>query len=247
MARRKRVAIGHVGADWYTYTTPETLQKLQVMTGAAALPADLMPLVIRAPGQTHNAGAIRPGFYSGTDVFVIEISSVKRLQLRGWHLQQWCVKLALEGKLDDASAELAKTAVASNQSRDEVKRDLVAIAEALGKPVVFVPHLTIPRDDGTPFPERRMLREVIAEVCDATPSATLWDPTPLVLGAGVRTAMLDASHYTKEFDREIGEALVECVERVCRGKIELSVELSSGAIDTARPADYVIDTERTYH
>jgi hypothetical protein len=201
-----RITVGHRGgAEWFVHSTREVLQKIEIMNGRMDLPETIEPLLVHNPLK-FDRSAIRPDFYAGTDVFVVEVSSIKNLRANGWHLQQWCVRDILSGsrQVSEATHAIVDGARQHVQSAQELRADIQAIVAALHPtPVAFVPHLTIPRDDGSPFPERTLIRDVLL-----SSSVTTIDPTPWVLGAGYDLAMVDSGHYRPSFEIEVGSRLV---------------------------------------
>jgi hypothetical protein len=89
LAERGVVELGNAGVYGFTHYTKETLQQLRAMHGELTLPAELGPYV------THNQLAARAdgtlataeNRLEETDLLVVEISSLKEIEFRGFYLQ----------------------------------------------------------------------------------------------------------------------------------------------------------------
>jgi uncharacterized protein YqcC (DUF446 family) len=212
MKRRGRVAVRHEGAEWYTHSTYDALQKVDIMNGEKDVPPAIPPLIIHGVEKFHP-DVIKPGFYDGTDVFVVEIASIKDYAVDDWHLQQWCVRDVLKNpEAFPESAEIAGRAELAVQSKDDLKAGMLAIVEKLGRPVIFVPHVNVIRDDGTPIPERARIHQAMTEVC-ADGAAKMFDPTPHVYEKGYEEAMSDSGHYRGPYELEMGHKILEFVHQ----------------------------------
>ena len=207
--KRGAVEVDHTDAEWYTHSTADALQKIDVVRNIRIPPAHIMPFISNEPKDLRPEKH-RPDFYSKTDVFVIELASVKRFVHEGWVLQQWCHKRAAAGEMGPEAAATAAAAEFSIMSESEIAAEMAALCEVLKKPILFVNHVCIVKDSGRGFPEREKLRSVIAEFCASDPRAMAFDPTPIVNAYGVGAAMIDSGHYQPVFEENVlGGRLVE--------------------------------------
>jgi hypothetical protein len=207
MKRRGHIVTGHDKAEWYTHSTQDVLQKYEIMNGDRKPSEEVLPLLVHGMEKYHPE-ASKPEFYGGTDVFVVEVASIKIYEAGGWYLQQWCVRDALKGdvKVPEAVA-LAEDAQLTVQKHEDLVADLMAIVEKLDAPVVFVPHVNVIGANGAPIAERALIRAAIMEVCERT-DAKMFDPTPHVYEIGYETAMIDSGHYRPEYELVMGQKLV---------------------------------------
>ncbi len=210
MKRRDHIAVGHEKAEWYTHSTHDVLQKLDVMNGTVEVTPAILPLLVHGIEKYH-ADVARPNFYEGTDVFVVEIASIKIYTAEGWYLQQWCVRDALTDTADNVeAAAIAGRAEMHVQTRDDLVTGMTDIAKKLQRPVIFVPHVNVVKDDGSHIPERALIRDAMQTVAERG-VAQMFDPTPYVYEAGYDTAMVDSGHYRPDFELVIGRKLVDFV------------------------------------
>lgn len=103
LAERGVVELGNAGVYGFTHYTKETLQQLRAMHGELALPAELGPYV------THNQLAARSdgtlvtaeNRLEETDLLVVEISSLKEIEFRGFYLQINRLRSRLVGEREE--------------------------------------------------------------------------------------------------------------------------------------------------
>lgn len=228
---RGRIRTDHQGAEWYTHSTRDALQKLKIVRGQLQIPDELVPLIAETHEQKWNPGAHRPDFYGATDVFVIEICSRKIASYEGIYFQQWPARMVMtDPDQHGVLASYVEKAKHRLQSEGEIMDDLDRLCTRLAKPVVFVSHVNVKMTDGRPFPDRRLLRDLLEAFSAADSRATFFDPTPVVLEFGEEGAMLDSGHYREEFYSVLAKKLLAAVEAAAEGgKDRLPEQAGAGA------------------
>jgi hypothetical protein len=188
------------------------------------------------PASTNTATRYR---FARTDAFIVEISSIRLLRFKAMFLQMnrtreilvtsprleqnWWAPLLRKGNNDAAAyhdakdgttpsvhAEIATGAACSEQSRNSVRDDILAINALLPAPVLFVSHFNITAS-GDSVRQRQVIADAMQQAADRHDIAW-FDPTALVREAGVETAILDPSHYQDTFIPRIGEALLDRIK-----------------------------------
>lgn len=197
---RDRIRTDHEGAEWYTHSTRDALQKLKIVRCQVDLPPEVVPLVVESHEQKWHPGKHHPNFYGLADVFVVEICSRKVATNEGIYYQQWPTQMVLrEPERHPALVAYVEGATHRIQSRGELLGDLKLICDRLGRPVLFVPHLNVKMSNGQPFSERTIIRDVLEEFCRSDARASLFDPTAIVAEYGEAQALVDSGHYREEF------------------------------------------------
>ncbi len=209
-----KINVAHGGAEWYTHTTREALQKLKIVQRKVTVPDELVPLVVETNDKKWHPEAHSPDFYDKTDVFVVEICSRKIFSGSEFYFQQWCVQKVLHEQ-DTPQALLQKVNDADKrvQSQAEVLKDMKLLCDRLGKPVIFVSHINVPMANGKPFVERNAIRDILQSFCASDPRAVFFDPTPTVQQHGVADALIDSGHYKPDFNKVIGAELFDLIQR----------------------------------
>jgi hypothetical protein len=89
LAKRGVVEVCNDGVYGFTHYTKETLQQLRVMHGELAIPAELQRYVThhKLPADADGNLATAENRLDETDLLVVEISSLKEIEFRGFHLQ----------------------------------------------------------------------------------------------------------------------------------------------------------------
>lgn len=89
LARRGVVELANTGVYGFTHYTKETLQQLRVMHGELAIPFELKPYIThkKIPAGADDNLATPENHLTETDLLVVEISSLKEIEFRGFYLQ----------------------------------------------------------------------------------------------------------------------------------------------------------------
>jgi len=211
------VNVGHKGAEWYTHTTSDVLQKIDIVLNKREAPDALAPLLVHAPGLL-NRKLHRPDFYQGADVFIVELSSLRLFPYQDWFVQQVCYKRAKAQELGEAAFNIAKSIQRTQMTNEVFLAEMDEICTRLAKPVLFVNHLCVSKDDGQPFLERERIRNLVAQFCANDARCAAFDPTEVVNEVGVAEAMTDPHHYAPFFERKIvGERLLKAARALVNG------------------------------
>lgn len=226
----------------FVHNAPEILQQFRIVTGDMPLSSRLRPY-LNIPGhwqppETAPLEAFHAHF-ADTDLFVVEISSIRLLKFKSLFLQihrtrellapdeaqsGWWKRLLrsgenriaeiLPGLTEPVQREVASGLVSVEQTVEQVERDALRILAFLKKPVLFV---TLFNCDykGQPIPQRSAIAEALARL-PASPRMAIFDPTSAVLEAGLPAAVKDLGHYTEAFEHQIARLLMHKVSALLR-------------------------------
>lgn len=234
----------HRDAAWYTHSTRDALQKLDIVCGRRVLDDREIDLVVHGRDKWQPA-AHRPDFFAAADCFVVEISSLKTVEYGGLEIQQWCLRDLVQGlgaSLADLMAllalpparrpasgiaamppglvqDIAAKARAGKQSASDCIADLGRLQARLGKPAVYVPHLNVRTEAGRMLPDRLRLVRALRQFC-ARRGQAFFDPAPLIAAAGQAAALQDIDHYRPEFEIAVGEALYASIGRCLPASVD---------------------------
>lgn len=208
---RGLIEVGHEGVDWLTHSSRDVLQKLAIVSGQRTLEEQHVPLLISEVKKFHPE-VHRKDFYWDTDVFVVEICSIKLIQLGELYLQQWCVRAALEEEASSSTRQLAERAHTTLMTENDIHQDLKQIHAQLQRPVLFVLHNLLKKPDGTVPKERLIIRRAFKAAADEIPGFTSFDPTESILEYGEANAMKDRAHYNPAFDEYLGTKMAGACE-----------------------------------
>lgn len=199
----------HTGIEWYTHSTLEALQKADIVECLRPVPDEIIPLLIDTK-EKHNEEFHTSNKFDDTDVIVLEISTLKKIEFEGWYLQQWRVANLKSGQATDAPEEavrIARAAVITEVLADEFLEHLEAFRLRLGKPLLIVPHLTCPFFPEAVLRPRLKIRRLIEKFCEQHEGAVMYDPTPTIVAHGEEVALVDSGHYQPPFNKVIGAEL----------------------------------------
>jgi len=220
----------------FVHYTSEVIQQFELITGARPVPPRLRPFLNipdhwRAP--EHRDVASFHEQFRATDVFVVEVSSIRKLLFKAFYLQinrtrellvsdddtqkNWWTPLVRHGenrsaeyKLSTASdlqKEIVLNLQVKDQTFDDILFDMKRIKRFLRKPVLFVSHFNTDYQ-GKSVPQRKLIVDAIEAVA-VEAGCHAFDPTPDVLDAGLESSIKDLGHYKPEFEARIAERLEE--------------------------------------
>lgn len=172
--------------------------------------------------------------FAATDLFIVEISSIRLLQFKSLFLQihrtreilapgkeqePWWRKLTRSGEndhsqilphlTDPVQIEIASALTSVEQTVQEVRREATRIKAFLGKPVLFVTTFNCDYKR-EPIPQRTVIAEALLPFA-TQPGSAVFDPTQAVLDRGLPSAVRDLGHYTEAFEAEIADSILESV------------------------------------
>lgn len=206
----KNLSVAHGETEWFTHSSKDVIQKIIILNRLLELDDSIINLVVNNISQ-YNESYHKPGFFDDVDLFVIEISSLQSNFYKGFELQQWCVRNYIKNPeaFTNTSSGMNLDIVTRTLNEFEVSMDLRTIYQLLGrKPILFVSHNLLPMPNGKPHPSRVKILETLTAFSENFDNVSVFDPTPLILDYGIDFAMKDSTHYSKEFEPIIGEAIV---------------------------------------
>lgn len=206
----------HQGIEWYTHSPGEAAQKADIVRCALEVPEDILPLLIDTK-KKYNSDAHHADKFSTTEVVVLELAAIKRINYGSWHIQQWRHRGVLnksDVEVSRRTFEIAEQCTVVELSEDEYLSDIENFKSKLDKPLVLVPHLTC-----STFPEpvlrpRLKIRHVIERFCKQHNDAIMYDPTETVVEHGEEIALVDSGHYQPQFNKVIGSELGQACRKL---------------------------------
>jgi hypothetical protein len=249
LAADGRVKLNQGNIFGFVHCAAEVLQQLRLISGETPVPNRLRPYLNigehwRTPTPATADALARQ--FEATDVFVVEVSSIRHLRFKAFLLQinrtrellagdpsvvrNWWTPLLKTGQnnhdaipangLTITARELMEQVTLVEQPATAIRRDIEAIARRLGKPVLFVSHFNVDMA-GAPIAQRTTIVEAFDAAGFATPCAVL-DPTCAVLTRGINRALADGAHYQPDFERELADIFSAQIAALC-GKPQLQL------------------------
>lgn len=209
----------------YIHNPLETIQAIRLLRGEIKAPLELAPLINIVAPQRLGARDRFARLVNNSDVILIEISSVRIVEFRGWQLQINRLREFLRpfglgprdlGKLFDPECDRAQFLREHMPEASPLAKELVENAkfyeldgeallnalrelrEVVGAPVVFVGIVT-KKFDGTAIEQRTNIQLALQLVARSRSDTFAIDPTGVVEQHGIESSMLDLGHYREEF------------------------------------------------
>jgi hypothetical protein len=219
----------------FVHNTQEITQQFGIVTGHLQPPSRLRPFLNVPPSWATPEVMPLNQFhvdFAETDLFIVEISSIRLLQFKSLFLQihrtreilaptmnqqAWWNNLTRRGENDNSlilphltdpvQIEIASALTSVEQTVLTVQREAEQIRGFLRKPVLFV---SIFNSDykRQPIPQRTVITKALGALAVNIQSA-VFDPTTAVLDRGLPHAVLDLGHYTPTFEAEIADRLMD--------------------------------------
>jgi hypothetical protein len=234
LARTGEIRMTQRNIFGFTHYAKEILQQFELVCGARQAPSRLQPYLNIPPAWKAPPAADFSQFnamFADTDLFVIEISSIRELMFKALFLQinrvnelvvgddkqkqEWWKNLLRRGRnsLDLYPIELAGPVEAevvqllkfSEQTSRQLEADVEKIVRRAAKPILFVSHFDL-NYQLKPVPQRTIIAEVLQKF-DRGGTTALFNPTETVADAGLEKAIIDLGHYKPEFEPVIAERL----------------------------------------
>ncbi|WP_279356258.1 tetratricopeptide repeat protein [Methylobacterium indicum] len=224
----------------YVHTAREVLQLLDIRDGLE-LPDGLVPYLAGSralpfPARDLRAAASAPGAYLveisslKTVVlgeWVLQLNYFAERFRTAPEVLRTFLAAALPEQRDGRAAELARLpayhalapfdrhvlaeAFILATTRQDLERDVLAIAGRLARPTVFVTHCNIPDARGLEIESRARIADWLQEI-GVRHGLPVYDPTLRVLAFGITAAMAEGgesrAHYTPEFEAVLTEDLL---------------------------------------
>ncbi len=232
----------------YLHNPLEMIQAVKLLKGENKSPVELADLMnIKAPDRLDRVDRFT-GLFTDADLFVVEISSIRIIELHGWQLQINRVRellkshglnggdvrklfnpdfdrTAIIGKLTNSPSALAVDLIENGHFHELRGVPLVsALADLRGllqMPVVFVGSVT-QKFDGTPIDLRVRIKGGLQWLAQDQEDTLYIDPTRLVEKHGIEVCMADLSHYRTEFEPEVARYILRELRRFAAGSKEVS-------------------------
>lgn len=201
--------IAHQYATWNTHCTKEIIQKINIVNQNVLIPTEFDLFINQIGSLDHKK--FHKDFYKWTHIFIIEISSVKKFMYNDFYCNQWAIRDILKKyTFDDKNYQIAEI-INKNmqlQTEEEIIGDLDIMCTLLQNKIIFVNHINILKDDGSTFEERSLIHRILKKYCD-NKNTFHFDPTEIVSQYPLKQALIDSGHYTPQFEKIIGNALVQ--------------------------------------
>jgi hypothetical protein len=241
LARQGKLSLNQENIYGFVHSSREILQQIEIITGKKVPAGRLRPFLnIPEQWKRPETKTTFDNLFEETDVFVVEISSIRLLRFKAFFLQinrtrelltdygnrstEWWLHLVRTGcnSFNDrpfaisspVEAEVIRGLTASDQSSVDIVEDLCAIASVCRKKIVFVSHFN------TDYERNPILQRArIVDAFKALPSisgTSFLDPTGAVLKEGIELSIKDLGHYTEKFESEIARLIWEEITRLLR-------------------------------
>ncbi|WP_424139937.1 hypothetical protein [Roseomonas chloroacetimidivorans] len=227
----------------FTHYTSEILQQFDLICGARQAPARLRPYM----NIGENWSAPPPADFSHfgemfreTDLFVVEISSVRQVIFKSIFLQinrvmdqlvkndavlkRWWKPMLASGKNDlsaypletvtPVEAEVVRQIRIREQTPGQIVRDIGLILQKLGKPVLFVSHFNV-QTNNKPVPQRQLIIDAL-RTFEEQPGVSIFDPTEAVVERGTEASLIDFGHYKHEFEPHVASLIWDKADTLLR-------------------------------
>lgn len=229
-------------AIWFTHSTRDALQKIEIVTGERPLTPEQVPLIVRGTNhyrpETHN-----PAFYLNTDCLVVEISSIKCVKYNGLDIQLVCLSELLRAeeidipeflhqlscprserdlsflpaKTSALARDMAAQATMILQTPEEIEADLSALREKMNHTsLVLVSHVHMKNKNGEMIPMRALIQKTLSRFCRKN-GIVFFDPTPIARRYGLDKALISLSHYSPAFVPHLAEHLYKAIQTAHAG------------------------------
>jgi hypothetical protein len=234
LSKRGDIKMNQRNIFGFAHYSSEIIQQFSLITGAREIPARLRPYLNIPPNWKFPTSKDLHEFhqeFAETDLFVVEISSIRELVFKAFLLQinrtrellftngnpqtEWWNHLIRSGvhskdKFDYINAtklqvEIAEQLVVREQSLEQLTKDLRRIKSFLAKPVLFVSHFNTDYH-GRPIAQRALIVNGVRSFC-RSPDCQFLDPTTYVHEAGVEHSLQDLGHYKPIFEPVIAELI----------------------------------------
>lgn len=217
----------------FCHTPREALQKIRVANKKLDIPSPLHPLVF---GRDFDSS--QRADFSKSDIFFIEFSSIRRLCIDNIELQLNFLTehIVKPYNIDDWLSELSRSArhkphgkkvkryctqnVASETARmvnnihmtfesDLIIKEMMdKISQYLKKPIVFVGHFNIEKEDGNLVSDRNRLNTCM-KLHAKERGYHFFDPTHLISLYGKNNCLRDNNHWKTSFEIVAGHYLYQ--------------------------------------
>lgn len=219
----------------FCHSPREALQKIRIANNRMVVPENLSLFVNGVEAAESNP--LRADF-SKTDIFVIEISSLRRLSFQGielqlnfvteflvkkYNLDDWFLKLcemaraAPLGKkvklhpdkkdLPDEIYYLVSSIEMSLETDAVISEMVVKISDYLNKPILFVGHFDVLKNDGRRVGDRVRLNNCVKNSAEKL-GHYFFNPSDLFNDVGADLALRDNNHWNYDFERKAGEFIL---------------------------------------
>lgn len=231
----------------YVHTSKEVIQQLAVCRGELDIPHHLLELTVSktAVAEPHLLMPKLRKDLSATDVFVIEISSLKEWVHEGIYLQINKARDYLFGAISDferwrrepgkyadgsvfdialrhnnaVSEAVLRLSSFRDQAQDAMVADVKTITGMLQRPIIFVCHCDARDAQHRLIQPRLLLKAALKHAADEA-NASFFDPSSIAAGMPQDQVFLyggmGTNHYMPAFIARIAEALDEKITRLVR-------------------------------
>lgn len=235
LQKRGLIAMNQQNIFGYTHYTSEIIQQINILTGILKPPSRLLPFLNIAPNWSFPAPGKIDDFcenFRETDLFVVEVSSIRELTFKAFVLQinrsrellgvddgpqnNWWKHLTRSGvnnfslfdesKATPLQTEIAKGLIVREQNEKDIIRDLAKLLDILRRPTLLVSHFDTDYN-GNIIHQRNIVARALRKFVDGQDTAGFFDPTDLVLDAGITASLQDLGHYRTDFEDRVADSI----------------------------------------
>ncbi len=256
MEKDNKLKLNQKNIYGYTHYTSEILQQFEIIAGTKIAKSRLRPYM-NIPKDWRNPEKLMADFSKGneyfeelsnrigalfcdTDVFIVEVSSIRKVQFKAVYLQinrvrdllvddapileRWWNPMMRNGSNcadelkmdwnDSTKNEVGYGIRLEEQTLNEIANDLNLIIKILKKPVIFVSHFDTDYK-GNSIPQRKKIIDSI-KILHEKDLCRFVDPTYEVKKFGIDNSISDLGHYREVFIPHISEILYREVAAISR-------------------------------
>ena len=226
----------------FVHNAPEVWQQFEIITGSRCPPPRLRPFLNIGLGWPAPEPAAIERFqadFAETDLFLVEISSIRLLRFQDALLQinrtreilapdaarhDWWKRILRRGEnrvaeitpflTDPTEMEVATGLTLTEQPQAALAADAARIAGFLRKPVIFATTFNCDLKR-RPIAQRSTIADALARL-EPSDYMRVFDPTHAVLDHGLDGAVRDLGHYTEAFEPHIAALLHRSLDALWR-------------------------------
>lgn len=208
MEAKKCTLVNKIDPCWFTHTSSAALQSLDFVLQRRQPPMHLRELVF----ETNNDREIDfsgPGLIQSADAVVVEVCTLRSIVIEGFEVNVHRFRKALSN--EDPRCEKS---IQTTQNARSIRKDLLEIQQRTNKPVILIDHIAttgVPKIDEA---RAKLTRELDRSV-EGT-SISFFRTADALYGRRSDTVLDGPNHYKKEFERELGQMIVEFVSSKLR-------------------------------
>lgn len=195
---------------WYTHSSRAARQLTEIALGKAPFPVGLRPYIVETTPMDRTVEYDGRAAISNADAIVMEISTLNSTDMEGWALNSHLLWSAKRRGIEDPILDQCHK---ERIPDGDVLRDIEAVMEATGKPLLVVDHIFYRPVAGEPWRARTQITDLLEKEADRIGFSFL--PTRSFLEhVPQETTLEDHDHYRKEFEPVVADAILRDLRQI---------------------------------